>query len=72
MGRVKREALSQGQLDMPNESIRPADFSSAEIGALYGQHTPETGQVFEKDSVERPGTGPRDSPGRSTPLHMMS
>jgi hypothetical protein len=34
-------------------SISPANFSMEEIWSLYGQHTVETGQIFEPDAVER-------------------
>jgi hypothetical protein len=35
------------------KSLSLADFTREEIGALYGQHTAETGQVFEPEAVER-------------------
>ena len=34
------------------ESLRLGDFSEAEVRALLGQHTEETGQRFEEDALE--------------------
>jgi hypothetical protein len=35
------------------KSLRPADFTQAEISVLYGQHTAESGQEFTAEAVER-------------------
>jgi hypothetical protein len=35
------------------ESITLRNFTREEVGALYGQHTAETGQVFHGDAVDR-------------------
>lgn len=43
-------------------SLRLADFSRAEVAALLGQHTAETGQAFQAEAVERVWTQTRGQP----------
>jgi hypothetical protein len=39
--------------NVKKESLRLANFTREEIGALYAQHTEATGQVFAEEAVER-------------------
>ncbi|MDR1036822.1 MAG: ATP-binding protein, partial [Deltaproteobacteria bacterium] len=54
--RVRPDEQSAGlasPFNVKQESLTLANFSKEEIASLYGQHTAETGQIFEKDAVER-------------------
>ncbi|MDR1039095.1 MAG: ATP-binding protein [Deltaproteobacteria bacterium] len=54
--KVRPDGESQGPaspFNVKKKSLSLADFTREEIGALYGQHTSETGQVFEPEAVER-------------------
>jgi hypothetical protein len=54
--RVRPEERSTGlgsPFNVREEALTLADFTFEEIAALYGQHTAETGQIFEPGAVER-------------------
>ncbi|MDR1079838.1 MAG: ATP-binding protein [Deltaproteobacteria bacterium] len=54
--RIRPEERSTGlgsPFNVREESLTLADFTFEEIGALYWQHTEETGQIFEPGAVER-------------------
>jgi hypothetical protein len=55
--KVRSDSESKGPGGSPfnvrEPSLSLADFTREEIEALYGQHTAETGQVFEPEAVER-------------------
>ncbi|MDR1079437.1 MAG: DEAD/DEAH box helicase family protein [Deltaproteobacteria bacterium] len=58
LSKVRRDDESKGPEGSPFnvtniDSLTLADFTPEEIKSLYGQHTEETGQVFETDAVER-------------------
>jgi len=46
-------AASSSPFNVKRESITLASFSRAEIAALYGQHTAETGQAFTDAALDR-------------------
>ncbi|MDR1041122.1 MAG: ATP-binding protein, partial [Deltaproteobacteria bacterium] len=54
---VRADGESQGPGGSPfnvrDESLSLADFTREEIEVLYGQHTAETGQIFEPEAVDR-------------------
>jgi hypothetical protein len=51
--RPERESLgSASPFNIAKESLTLKNFTLEEIGALYRQHTGETGQTFEADAVE--------------------
>jgi ribosomal protein S13 len=54
--KVRPENESQGPgspFNVTDEPLTLADFKKGEIAALYGQHTGETGQVFELEAIDR-------------------
>jgi hypothetical protein len=54
--RVRPDGTTAGFVDLFNikkKSLSLPDFTRDEIGALYGQHTAATGQVFEPEAVDR-------------------
>ncbi|MDR1081709.1 MAG: hypothetical protein LBQ79_12315 [Deltaproteobacteria bacterium] len=54
--KVRPDELSQGPASPFNvkmESLTLPDFTAEEIRTLYGQHTTETGQVFDTSAVDR-------------------
>jgi hypothetical protein len=54
--KVRPDGMSTGPANPFNvklESLTLADFTMDEIRSLYGQHTAETGQVFETSAVDR-------------------
>ncbi|MDR1035935.1 MAG: ATP-binding protein [Deltaproteobacteria bacterium] len=54
--RVRPDAQSAGlasPFNVKKKSLSLANFTKVEIESLYGQHTTDTGQIFEKDAVER-------------------
>ncbi|MDR1040711.1 MAG: ATP-binding protein, partial [Deltaproteobacteria bacterium] len=55
--KVRADGESQGpggsSFNVRDESLSLADFTREEIGVLYGQHTAETGQIFEPEAVDR-------------------
>jgi hypothetical protein len=44
---------SSSPFNVKEESLRLGNFSEAEVRALYGQHTAETGQVFTDEAIAR-------------------
>jgi hypothetical protein len=44
---------SSSPFNIKDESMRLGDFTRAELGALYAQHTQETGQAFTDEALER-------------------
>jgi hypothetical protein len=44
---------SASPFNIVTESLTLKNFTQEEIAELYGQHTGETGQVFEEDAIER-------------------
>jgi hypothetical protein len=57
MTKVRPDGVSKGPGGSPfnvrEKSLTLTDFTREEIGALYDQHTAETGQVFEPEAIER-------------------
>jgi hypothetical protein len=54
--RVRPDEQSAGlasPFNVKKKSLTLANFSKEEIESLYGQHTADTGQIFEKGAVER-------------------
>ena len=49
-----KEAITGGSaFNIKAKSLRLGNFGQEEIAALYGEHTRETGQVFEPGAIER-------------------
>ncbi|MDR1040359.1 MAG: ATP-binding protein [Deltaproteobacteria bacterium] len=54
--KVRPDSESKGPaspFNVKEKSLSLADFTREEIGALYGQHTADTGQAFEPEAVDR-------------------
>jgi hypothetical protein len=56
LSKVRSESESKGPgspFNVKRESLTLTDFSLQDITHLYGQHTAETGQIFEPEAVSR-------------------
>ncbi len=52
--RSDRDTLgSSSPFNIAAESLTLANFTEAEVGTLYGQHTADTGQAFPSDALAR-------------------
>ena len=57
-----REIAGGSAFNVSAASLRLRDFSEAEISALLGQHTAQTGQAFLGDAIQRVWTQTRGQP----------
>ena len=59
----RREAITGGSaFNIAADSLRLGDFSEAEVKALLGQHTSETGQAFRPEAIRRVWNQTRGQP----------
>ena len=59
----EKEVITGGSaFNIKAESLRPGDFSRADVAALLGQHTAETGQQFSRGALEAVWTQTRGQP----------